>query len=187
MAGPRIKSTPRPKVSSPRVKPPRARPPEQRSNSARVRARTKVSGPTRAEKRKAVELKAERATRNKLYRMGYQSVRRMQHNKLHGIDLAAFKHDKRGRATHAAAVEVKGRSGRTPGPTAFKKQVRESYVMPRIAKAQQKGVKGADDLYRLAKENRLARYGSTYGLADKGKGPKIYQVPRRGPIPKKPI
>ena len=187
MSRPHVKNTLRPTGRSPRVRPPRHGPPARTANKVRIKTRTRLQAQTPAAKRKAVELKAETATRNKLYRLGYQSVRRMQHNKLHGLDLGAIKYDKRGKVISGAIVEVKGRSGATPGPSAFKKQVRESYVTPRLALARQKGIKGADEMYRLAKDNKVTRYGSTYGLVDKGKGPRIYKVPRRGPISKKPI
>ncbi len=146
-----------------------------------------IPGPSMAAKKRVVEKKAETAARNKLYRMGYHSVRRLQHDKTHGVDLAAFKYYKSRRPVAGAVVEVKGRGTRTPGPSAFKKQVRASYYEPRVLKAKQAGVKGASDIQRLAKQNRLKSYGATYGLADKGKGARIYNVPRRGPISKKPI
>jgi hypothetical protein len=148
---------------------------------------TKLAGPSLAQQRKVVERKAEMAARNKLYRLGYHSVRRMQYNKLHGIDLGAFKYDKSGRFIDGATAEVKGRSGRTPRPSAFRAQVRGNYIKPRLLRAQEAGVQGADQLYKLAKQNRLTSYGITYGLQDKGKGAQVYRVGQRGPLPSKPI
>lgn len=172
------------KAPKPTVRPPR---PTSRVKQPPPRPRGKLAGPSVADKRKAVERRAEMAARNKLYRMGYQSVRRLQHDKVHGIDLGAIKYDKARRPVAGAVVEVKGRSGPTPGPSAFKKQVRGSYYAPRLRAARKAGVKGADDLYRLAKESKVASYGATYGLQDKGQGAQLYKVPRRGPISRKPI
>lgn len=172
-----------PKVGSPRVKAPS----KVRVTKPVPRPAGGIPGPSMAAKKRTVEKKAETAARNKLYRMGYHSVRRLQHDKTHGVDLAAFKYGKSRRPVAGAVVEVKGRGTRTPGPSAFKKQVRASYYEPRVLKAKQAGVKGAGDIQRLAKQNRLRSYGATYGLADKGKGARIYNVPPRGPISKKPI
>jgi len=146
-----------------------------------------MSSLSSAQKRRAVERRAETAARNKLYRKGYTSVRRLQHNKVHGIDLGAIKYNKTGRPIAGAVVEVKGRSGRTPGPSAFKKQVRPGYYTPRLLKAKKAGVKGADELYRLAKKGKVTSHGATYGLKDKGKGARLYKVPPRGPISRKPL
>lgn len=142
-----------------------------------------VAGPSVTQKRKAVERAAEAAARSKLYRLGYDSVVRMQHDSIHGVDLGAIKYDKKGRPVAGAVIEVKGRSGPTPGPSAFKKQVRAGYYMPRLLQAKRAGVRGADDLYRLAKARKVVSYGATYGQ----QGLRLYQVPRRGPIPKRPI
>jgi len=159
-----------------------------KAKQARIKKpKGKLNGPSLAQKRKNVERKAETAARNKLYNMGYDSVRRMQFDKTHGVDLGAIKYDKQGQPRSGAVIEVKGRSGSTPGPSAFKKQVRRSYYTPRLKEAKKAGVKNADVLYRLAKQDKVKSYGATYGLQDKGKGPRLYQVPPRGPIPKKPI
>lgn len=134
--------------------------------------------------KKATERVAENAARNRLYRMGYHNVHRLQYNKSgHGVDLGAIKRDKSGRPATGAVIEVKGRSGPTPGPSAFKKQVRPGYYIPRLEKAKRAGVRGADDLYRLAKENKVSSYGATYGQ----QGLRLYQVPKRGPVSKRPV
>jgi len=188
----KIRAKPRaPRLSKPALKTPKTTPQSPRSK-LRVkqpppRPRGNLAGPSAAVKRKAVERKAEMAARNKLYREGYRSVRRLQHDKVHGVDLGAIKHDKAKRPMAGAVVEVKGRSSRTPGPSAFKKQVRSSYYTPRLLAAKKAGVKGADDLYRLAKKGKVTSYGATYGLRDKGKGARLYKVSRRGPISRKPI
>lgn len=188
----RIRAKPKaPKPIKPALKTPKSVPrpprPKLRVKQPPPRPRGKLAGPSAAVKRKAVEQKAEMAARNKLYRMGYQSVRRLQHDKVHGVDLGAIKYDKAKRPVAGAVVEVKGRSGRTLGPSAFKKQVRSSYYTPRLLAAKKAGVKGADELYRLAKKGKVTSYGATYGLGDKGKGARLYKVPRRGPISRKPI
>lgn len=142
-----------------------------------------AAGPSITQKRKAVERAAEAAARSKLYRLGYDSVVRMQHDSIHGVDLGAIKYDKSGKPVAGAVIEVKGRSGPTPGPSAFKKQVRASYYMPRLLQAKHAGVRGADDLYRMAKARKVVSYGATYGQ----QGLRLYKVPRRGPIPRRPI
>lgn len=153
-----------------------------RVTARKAQSVARLNGPSLTEKRRMVERKAEMAVRNKLYRLGYQSVRRMQHNGLHGVDLGAFKYDKQGKLVGGAVVEVKGGSTRTPSVSSFRTQVRRSYFEPRLLKAHNAGVQGAMQLYRLSKRGKLDSLGGTYGLQDKGKGPRLYHVPRRGPI-----
>ena len=117
------------------------------------------------------------AARSKLYRLGYDSVVRMQHDSIHGVDLGAIKYDKSGKPVAGAVIEVKGRSV-TPGPSAFKKQVRASYYMPRLLQAKHAGVRGADDLYRMAKARKVVSYGATYGQ----QGLRLYKSTQKGMI-----
>ncbi len=153
------------------------------SRAEKSRAIGRLSAPSRAEVRRAIERKAEMAARNKLYRMGYTSVRRMQHDGIHGVDLGAFKYDRAGRLRGGAVAEVKGRSSRRPGPSVFKNQVRPSYYAPRLKQAQAAGVKGADQLYNLYKRNKLTSYGITHSPQQRGAA--VYQVVGRTAKPQR--
>ncbi|HEX8069461.1 MAG TPA: hypothetical protein VF546_05895 [Pyrinomonadaceae bacterium] len=118
---------------------------------------------------------AEKATRSKLYNEGYDSVRRMQHNKVHGIDLAAVKYDPAGRVKKACVVEVKGSADRKLSPARFKEQVTQQYVEKNLRRAEAAGVRGADTLHQMAKQKALGIMGSTYRVNDR-KGAQLHQI-----------
>lgn len=142
-----------------------------------------AGGVSITQKRRGIEHAAEAATRSRLYGLGYHSVFSAQHDGIHGVDLGALKYSQKGKPIAGAIIEVKGRSGPTPGPSAFQKQVRPGYYLPRLYQAKQAGVPGASSLYHLAKRHKVTSYGATYGK----QGLRVYSVPQRGPIPKKPI
>lgn len=189
MAGPKVKPAPvlRKAVAAPKLAPPRPRPVGPRPKPAPPRPVGQLSGPSMAQKRKAVERQGLKAADYKLRKMGNQSVFNLQHNGLHGADKGAIRYAKNGRPLSGAVAEIKARSVRTPGPSSFKRQVRTSYYMPRLRKASEAGIKNADVLYGLAKQGKVKSLGITYGLQDKGKGARVYHVPRRGPISRKPV
>jgi len=125
-----------------------------------------------------VAKKGVEAVRRKLYRMGFNSVRQVQHNKVHGVDLAAFRYGRSGRLLNAAVAEVKASGSKRLGPNSLKRQTAHRYVernLFRAATARPK-VREADKLYRLAKARKLNIYGGTYLLGERGaKVHKVYE------------
>ncbi|MBV8855455.1 MAG: hypothetical protein JOZ02_00705 [Acidobacteria bacterium] len=118
------------------------------------------------------------AVRQKFYRMGFDSVRQVQHNKVHGVDLAAYKYGKDGRLINAAAAEVKSSGSRRPGPKSIRRQTTHGYVTGNLARAAaaRPKVRDADKLYRLARQRRLNIYGGTYLMGERGaKLHKVYE------------
>ena len=131
----------------------------------------------RAKRNRVIEKAAEIKARQLLRKLGYSKIRRLQYDKIHGIDLAGIKSVK-GRPVRAAVAEVKGSAGRAPTFSRLKKQVRGSYIEPRLRRAALRGVPNADKIYKLYKKGRVTSYGITYGLG--AKETRVYRVPRRG-------
>jgi hypothetical protein len=134
---------------------------------------------TKAEKNRIVEKTGETAIRQKFYRMDYDHVFRLQYDGVHGKDFGVLKDDEFGNPVEGGVVEAKTLSGHAPGPSRFKDQVDPIYDRHALEKARDAGVRGADELYRLAKANKVKSFGATYGVADKGQGPRIYEMDRK--------
>ncbi len=126
-----------------------------------------------------LERLAESRIRQRLYRMGFDSVHRVQHNLKHGVDLGAVKRNASGRVVRAAVVEVKGRSSKAPGRASFKEQVRASYYAPRLELASKAGSRLAKEILDFkAKGGRIESLAGTYGLET---GQTRIYINRRGP------
>ena len=129
----------------------------------------------------ALERLAESRIRQRLYRMGFDSVHHVQYNKKHGVDLGAVKRNASGRVIRAAAVEVKGRSSQTPGRASFREQVRASYYMPRLELASKADTSLAKEILDFkAKGGHIESLAGTYVL-ETGQT-RVYQISRRGPL-----
>lgn len=137
-----------------------------------------------------VSKKGVEAVRQKFYRMGFDSVRQVQHNKVHGVDLAAFKYGKDGRLLNAAVAEVKSSGSKRPGPNSLRRQTTHRYVEKNLSRAAAAGpkVRDADKLYRLAKQRRLNIYGGTYLMGERGaKVHKVYEPRPLKPSQRSPL
>ncbi len=139
----------------------------------------KITGRVDSKQKKAIERKAEKAAIN-YFRSQNAEVRRMQYDKVHGVDLGAIWWGKRGEIKKAAVVEVKGSGRGTPSRSVFRNQVRRDYYLPRLREAEAKGIKGAKELYMLAKnkDKRLQSMAFTSGP----QGNRVYKISARGPI-----
>lgn len=185
----------RPGAKLPPVRQPRAAKPRPAAgpsvSAARKRAQRALPRNRNSQAfKQQVAKKGVEAVRQKFYRMGFDSVRQVQHNKVHGVDLAAFRYGRNGRLLNAAVAEVKSSASRRPGPNSLRRQTTHRYVEQNLARAAaaRPKVRDADKLYRLAKERRLNIYGGTYLTGERGaRVHKVYE-PRplkrgqRGPL-----
>ncbi len=139
----------------------------------------KITGALDARQKKITGANAEKLA-TKWFRKQGAEVHPMQHDRIHGVDLGVIWRGRRGEVNKAGVVEVKGSTVRTPSRSAFAKQVRPSYYRPNLRKADAKGIKGANELYRLAKNNdkRLQSMAFTSGP----QGNRVYKISPRGPI-----
>jgi hypothetical protein len=120
----------------------------------------------------------------KYYRKrGYETYPLQYNRSGHGVDLGIIKRASKGRVREGGIVEVKGSKVRTPSVSHFKNQVRRSYYLDRLGKARKNGIKGADELYTLAKDKsqKLQSIAITSGP----QGNRLYKIPPTGKISKK--
>ena len=151
-----------------------------RLNTATPRPLGRAPTISKVAKNRMIEKRADPIVKREAFKMGYNKVLPMQHDKIHGVDYGFFRTGKDGRVLKSATAESKVSESTYRSPSVMRKQTSNLYRIDRLEKARAKGVVGADKLLSNVKSGRADNLGVAVNLKDKGA--RFYQRTNNGPL-----